>query len=156
MLVSIAFILPNSDMETLSVTKTIEINADAARVWDALTNPELIKQYLFGTETLTDWQVGSEIISQGSWEGKPYRDKGEIVKASPKQTLQYTYWSGFSGLEDKKENYSLVTYNLQEKDGATVLLFTQEGFANEQARNHSDKSWDMVLNKMKELVEGRP
>jgi uncharacterized protein YndB with AHSA1/START domain len=142
--------------KNLCVTKTIEINAEVAKVWDALTKPELIKRYLFGTETITDWQVGSEIIFQGTWEGKPYRDKGEIVKVSPKETLQYTYWSGFSGLEDKKENYSLLTYNLQEKDGATVLSFTQEGFANEQARNHSDKSWDMVLDKMKGLLEGRP
>jgi len=39
--------------------KSITINAPAAKVWDALINPELIKQYLFGTEAISDWEVGS-------------------------------------------------------------------------------------------------
>ncbi len=30
--------------------------------------------------------------------------------------LSYSYWSGFSGLEDKPENYSLVTYTLESSD----------------------------------------
>jgi uncharacterized protein YndB with AHSA1/START domain len=38
----------------LEVSKSIIVNADVAKVWDALTNPEIIKEYLFGTETITD------------------------------------------------------------------------------------------------------
>lgn len=51
----------------LTITLSIEISADKAKVWDALTNPEKIKIYLFGTETLTDWKTGSEIIFQGEY-----------------------------------------------------------------------------------------
>lgn len=53
----------------LTVKTSIEINADKAKVWDALTNPEKIKVYLFGTETLTDWKTGSEIIFQDEYQG---------------------------------------------------------------------------------------
>ena len=53
---------------------TITINASTSKVWDALTKPELIKQYLFGTEVATDWQVGSPIRYRGVWEGKTYED----------------------------------------------------------------------------------
>ena len=35
---------------TIVAKATITINAPAARVWDALTQPELIKRYLFGTQ----------------------------------------------------------------------------------------------------------
>jgi uncharacterized protein YndB with AHSA1/START domain len=38
----------------------VQINAPAS-VWEALVNPELIKQYLFDTEVTTDWNVGGPI-----------------------------------------------------------------------------------------------
>jgi uncharacterized protein YndB with AHSA1/START domain len=41
--------------KNLTVTATIEINADTNKVWDALINPEKIKVYLFGTETISEW-----------------------------------------------------------------------------------------------------
>ena len=46
------------------------INAPVSKVWDALTKPDLIKQYLFGTEVITDWKVGSPITYKGVWQGK--------------------------------------------------------------------------------------
>ena len=136
----------------LITSKTINLNVGAFKVWDALTNPEMIKQYLFGTEVITDWKIGSEIIFQGNWEGKEYRDKGKIEKFEIEKLFQYTYWSGFSGLEDKEENYSLVTFELS-GDTETTLTVSQKGFANEAAQEHSDRNWAMVLQKIKELVE---
>ncbi|MBX3257916.1 MAG: hypothetical protein KF862_27545 [Chitinophagaceae bacterium] len=44
----------------LTTKNSVEINADRAKVWDALINPEKIKMYLFGTKTVTDWKKGSE------------------------------------------------------------------------------------------------
>src|SRR5580698_757285 len=99
----------------LQVSESVIVNVGASRMWDVLTNPEIIKEYLFGTETITDWKVGSEIIFQGVYgENKEYsyRDRGVIREFVPHQLISYTYWSGFSGLEDKPENYSLVTYTL--------------------------------------------
>ena len=58
----------------------IEINASKENVWHALTDPEMIKQYLFGTTVTTDWKVGSPITYQGEWEGKKYEDKGKILE----------------------------------------------------------------------------
>jgi hypothetical protein len=45
----------------LVVKKEIENNADVSKVWNALINPELIKQYLFGTEAVSEWKIGSPI-----------------------------------------------------------------------------------------------
>jgi len=140
-------------IKKLKVKKTIEINADTSQVWDALTNPKKIKQYLFGTETISDWKVGSTIIFQGEYQGQKYKDKGKILDIKEGQLLQYAYWSGFSGLEDKEENYSKVTYKLNRKEPYTILTLTQEGFASEQAREHSENNWGMVLDKIKEIIE---
>lgn len=140
----------NKDLET---RKTIKINADSSKVWNALTNPKMIKKYLFGTKVITSWKVGSEIIFQGNWEGKKFRDKGIIAKLESEKLFQYTYWSVFSGLEDKEENYSLVTFELSSDEKITKLTVSQKGFADKTSQENSDKGWSIVLQKIKKLVE---
>ena len=139
--------------KALTVEKSLHVAAPPDEVWEAITTPALIKKYFFGTEVITDWQVDHGIVFQGSFEGKSYRDKGKILRFEPEELLQYTYWSGFSGLEDSEENYSLVTYKLSAEDGGTRVELTQRGFANEAAREHGENGWEMVLKGMKELVE---
>ena len=139
--------------KNLTVTATIDINADPVKVWDALINPEKIKVYLFGTETISEWKVGCSIFFQGEFQGHKYQDKGTIKDIKPDKLIQYDYWSGFSGLEDKPENYSLVTYKLKHAKNKTTLILTQTGFENEQAHQHSLKAWTQVLEKIKELTE---
>jgi uncharacterized protein YndB with AHSA1/START domain len=74
----------------------ISIHAPVAKVWEALTKPELIKQYLFGTEVTTDWQVGCPITYKGEWKGKAYKDKGEVLQIEPEKLLVSTFWSSLS------------------------------------------------------------
>lgn len=57
--------------------KTI-INAPISKVWDALTMPEIVKEYFFGSNQETDWKVGSPIIWTGEYEGTIYVDKGIV------------------------------------------------------------------------------
>lgn len=141
----------------LIVSESIDINASPAMVWDALTNPEIIKKYLFGTETITDWKVGSEIIFQGKYgenNEHSYRDKGIIIQNIPGELLSYSYWSGFSGLEDKPENYSLVTYNLKsEDDQETTFTWTQKGYATEEGYQHSLGGMKEFLKQIKRVIE---
>ena len=74
-------------MENLNLKASIEINASHSKVWKALTTPELIKKYLFGTETITDWKIGSPIIFKGEWEGRKYEDKGIILDIKKEKLL---------------------------------------------------------------------
>ena len=104
----------------LSVSESVIINADVKKVWDALTNPVKIKDYLYGTETVTDWKIGSSIVFQGEYEGHKYKDHGVIVENKLHEVLSYSYWSGFTGLEDKPENYSNITYTLNVIDANTT------------------------------------
>lgn len=138
----------------LEVSESIEINAGPSKVWESLTNPEIIKEYLFGTNTKTDWKKGSEIIFEGEYQGKKYRDKGVIKEILPEKNLTYTYWSGFSGLEDKPENYSLITYTV-EKNGAGKTRFTwkQKGFGDENGYEHSKNGMKGLLEQIKKISE---
>lgn len=141
----------------LIVSESININAAPSKVWEALTNPEIIKKYLFGTETITDWKVGSEIIFQGAYgdnKEHTYRDKGVIMQNVLNQLLSYSYWSGFSGLEDKPENYSLVTYSLKsDDDKKTTFTWTQKGYATEEGYQHSLSGMKEFLEQIKQIIE---
>ena len=137
----------------LILRKTISIKAPASKVWEALTTPEWIKKYLFGTQTISDWKVGSPIIFTGTWEGKEYQDKGTILKFEMEKVFQYNYWSSFSSLPDLPENYAVLTFELSPHGNTTELLLTQDNIANETALEHSSKNWDGVLGGMKELLE---
>ena len=139
--------------ETFTAIAQITIRAGAARVWDALINPKLIKQYLFGTEVRSDWKVGSSITYSGVWEGKGYEDKGRILQLVPNKLLKATYWSSLSGKPDTPENYNTVTYELSQKEGETTLTITQDNNPSKESADHSAENWKRVLATMKDLLE---
>jgi uncharacterized protein YndB with AHSA1/START domain len=133
---------------------SITIDAPIEEVWNAVTTPEMIKQWFFGVETETDWKVGSPLIHRGEWQGKPYEDKGVIVRIEPPRELVHTHWSGLSGKPDAPENYEEVTWALSERDGATELTITERNLPSEEAKAVSEQSWQTVLSSMKALLQG--
>jgi uncharacterized protein YndB with AHSA1/START domain len=136
-----------------TATASIEIHADIEHVWAALVDPEMISKYLFGTKTTTSWEPGTPITFSGEWEGKKYEDKGVIKAFDEYRRLQYTYWSSMSGIEDRPENYYLVTFDLAVKNGATILTVTQDNVKDEATRAHSESNWLQVLGTIKQLLE---
>ena len=134
-------------------SKTVVVKASVSKVWEALTKPELIKKYFFGTEASTDWKKGSPIFFRGEWEGKPYEDKGTILDIIPEKMVKYSYWSSFAGTPDIPENYANITYELSANDGVTTLTITQDGLDSEERKTHSESNWSMVLDNLKKLIE---
>ena len=132
---------------------SITIDAPAFAVWEALTNPKLIREYFFGTDTSSDWNVGSPITFSGEWEGKSYQDKGTILAKKVNKLLRYSHWSSISGIEDKPENYVTVTYELTEKNSKTALTVTQDNIPDKKTKDHSEANWKKVLANMKDLLE---
>ena len=138
---------------TLIAKATVTINAPASKVWKALMDPELIKQYLFGADVISDWKVGSSIIYKGNYQGKAYEDKGTVLKAEPEKLLLITHWSPLSGTTDSPENYHKVSYELATEKDSTQLTITQDNnsSAEEQAQNAG--FWQTVLEEIKKLLE---
>ena len=85
--------------------------------------------------------------------GKRFEDKGEIVKFEPKERLQFTHFSPFSGQPDIPENYHTVTFELAPRGDGTELVITQTNAANQEERNHSEANWARVLNSIKHAAE---
>lgn len=132
---------------------SVTINATRAKVWDALVNPEAIHQYMFGTNVTSDWREGSPITWKGEWQGKAYEDKGVILRIKPEQTLQYSHFSPLSGLPDKPESYHTVTLELAGDGNQTRVSLNQDNNPTEEAREHSERNWEMMLRGLKKFVE---
>ncbi len=132
----------------------VNINTESHKVWEALTDPKMVKQYLFGTDmTVSSWQVGGQIRYKGEWEGKPYEDKGEILELDPGKKLVTSYWSGASGKPDVPENYQQVSYEIIPHQEYTRVVITQTTHDSQESADHSANNWKTVLETMKKLLE---
>ena len=105
---------------------SISINASNEKVWKALVDPKAIKQYMFGTNVVSDWQEGSSIVWKGEWQGKSYEDKGKILQIKPGRTIQYSHFSPLAGQPDRPENYHTVTIDLSGNGNQTDVTLTQD------------------------------
>ncbi len=128
------------------------IKAPIDKVWNALINPDIVKQYFFGSNQETDWNVGSPILWTGEYEGTTYIDKGSVLEFLPNKKLSYSYLSSWSGLEDKPENYLLVSYEVKPTDNGIELTITQSNYDEEKAK-HSAENWAVVIDGLKKIVE---
>jgi len=137
---------------TLTIKKERQINADTQKVWTVLTNSEYIEKWL-GVKTQSKWTPKSDITFSFTWDGKEHIDKGVIIQFEKEKVFSYSYWSVFSGLPDKPENYSKITFELEKTEKRTTLKLSHSDFATEKMYQHSDKNWEETMNEIKKIAE---
>ena len=133
-----------------------EVSIDAAPdvVWRALTDPESIKQYMFGADVETTWQVGAPITWSGTMGDTPYRAKGTVEEFEPPQRLVVTHFSPAPGKQDVPENYQRIQYDLDGDGEVTTLTLHQTGNDSEEAAQESSGNWQQMLEGLKKVAEG--
>lgn len=143
------------------IENIIDINAPAISVWDALVNPEKTKQYMYGCAAESIWEVGSELLWRGSYEGQDTIFViGHVIAYDPPHKLVYTTFDPNSPIDDIPENYLTVTYLLEEGNGKTTLTVTQGDYAKvadgerryNESLNHGE-GWNPILKEIKRIVE---
>ena len=134
----------------------IDIRSDQSAVWDALINPEITQQYMFGCIPVTDWEVGNSLIWRGLADGVDYVI-GEVVAFEPETFLSTTTYNPHMGHEDIPENYLTGEYHLSHSEGVTSLHIVQGDFAKvedgEKRFEEAKGAWDFALQKLKGLLE---
>ncbi len=138
----------------LKASSSILIEAAASAIWETITQPEKIKLFLYGTDTETDWKVGSPIKFTGNYNGTEYHDKGNVLENETNKLLKYNYWSSMSGTEDKLENYFIVSYMLEKEDENSIrFTWLQTNMASEKSVEHTEKGLPMMLAEIKRISE---
>jgi uncharacterized protein YndB with AHSA1/START domain len=132
---------------------TVRINAPSDIVWNALVDPDAIRQYMFGTHVDSDWEEGSAISWKGEWQGRPYEDRGVVLRVKPRRKIQYSHFSPSSGLPDRPENYHTVTIELATSGKHTDVLLAQDNNESDEARESSQRNWETMLDSLKKYVE---
>jgi uncharacterized protein YndB with AHSA1/START domain len=132
---------------------TTTINAPCAAVWHALTDPESVQRYMFGARLITSWAEGTPIYWSGEFNGQAYEDKGIVLDFDPPRCLEFSHYSPRSGLPDVPTSYHTVTIKLEEHGDQTHLSLKQDNNPSEEAREHAQKNWQMMLKGLKEFVE---
>lgn len=105
---------------------TIIINASKQKVWDAVTKPELVKLWQYGSDLQTNWQIGSTIRFTTAWGDKIFEQWGKVLDVEPLVFLKYSLFAPRPDLEDKPENYFVISYILTEIDDKIKLDILQE------------------------------
>lgn len=139
----------------LIVTRSILLHADTARVWKILTDPDMVRQYMYNCEVCTDWREGSEITWAGNDQDREIRYKGQIIEVVPGRKFSYTTFDMHSGAENHPSSYIHVSYVLIPRNGLTELLVTLSNFGGDDTRaEQAAASFDFeVLPKLKSLTE---
>ena len=118
--------------ETFTARVSLIINAPRAKVWDALIDPQKIKQYILASDVVSEWREGSSIVWKSEFNGKPFR---------PSQVI-------------RTADYHRVTIELSGEGAQTHLSLIEHGNATERELAHSQGGWQLALGNMKALLEG--
>jgi len=130
-----------------------EISASPQQVWDAMTDPEAISTFMFGSKVETDWEEGSPITWSGEYDGRPFQDKGEILEVVENQRLRMTHFSPLSGEDDVPENHHTLDYRLEDRGASTRLTLDQDGNDSAAQAEQFAGNWQMMLDQLKKYVE---
>jgi uncharacterized protein YndB with AHSA1/START domain len=135
---------------------TVTILAPAKKVWQALTIPALVKQWQYGSDLLTTWEVGTPVVFRNEWNGQVFEQKGTVIEFAPESRVKYSLFVPRPDLQDIPEHHFFMIYELTESGGTTVLLVRQEDPRPSPADESpgGDEGPD-VLSLLKRLVESQ-
>jgi uncharacterized protein YndB with AHSA1/START domain len=128
----------------------IYIKTTPERLWEAITNPELRRQYNFGVGVESDWTPGSSYTSTHPNSGTPLAD-GQNLEVDPPRRLVQSFNALWS--EDvKSEGESRVTWEIQQVEDSCRLTVTHDQLR-EGANDELYGGWPMILSGLKTLLE---
>ncbi|MEW2140933.1 SRPBCC domain-containing protein [Streptomyces sp. NPDC005409] len=152
-------------MSDSAITYTVYIQADPARVWQALTEPAFTRRY-WGLSFETDWAVGSVMdwVERGARTSDPEQ---VVLDCVPDRLLSYTWhtfspqWAAAAGIGEElraelaKERRTKVTYEIEPVgDTLARLTILHEGFEpGGTLIGMCARAWPMLASSLKTLLE---
>jgi uncharacterized protein YndB with AHSA1/START domain len=133
--------------ERPSLALVRKLDAAPAKVWSALTEPEMLKRWMAPDAAFRipvaeiDLRVGGRYrIVMVSPDGEEHDVRGVYREVVPNRKLVHTWaW------KSTPERESLVTMELRAAGKGTELRLTHEQFADEEARDKHQHGWTGCL-----------
>lgn len=137
---------------SINISK-ITINATIQKVWDTLTTPELVKLWQYGSVLETTWEVGTSIKFVTEWEGKIFEQWRKVVEIQQNELIKYNLFAPRPDLEDKPENYFMMSHVLTDDNGKTNLEIIQEDNRPNSVQEEEQGEGNPILKSLKEISE---
>ena len=137
-------------MQPTAYTYVTYINTTPEKLWNALTDPELTRQYWFNHRNASNWKEGS------TWEHQNYDDPsdvhvvGTVLESKPPRRLVLS-WSTPAN-KGVPEKTSRATFEIEPMMEAVKLSVFHEDLDPEMGAMVSG-GWPMVLASLKSLLE---
>jgi len=132
-----------------SVTLVRRIKAPTARVWAAITQPDLMMQW-WGPDAGPTLSVVADVRPGGRFSvafrllnGEEHNPTGIYREVVPEKKLVFTW-----DLPGAPEPESLVTFLIEPMDGGTELTLIHERLPDEAARKSHEDGWSGLLDKL--------
>jgi uncharacterized protein YndB with AHSA1/START domain len=154
--------------ENILLTQTRIIRAPRAKVYEAWTNPSIMKQW-FGNAAMVCTAATLDVRTGGSYRIEAVRTDapaiagmsaedpcagrnfsaavGTYTKVVPNELLQFTWTPAWN-----PEEQSLVTVTLKEAPGGTEITVLHEKFANEASRDAHNSGWSYALGSIDRIL----
>ena len=127
------------------------IRTTEAKLWDALTKPEFIREYWFGFKADSTWKKGASwaLVSP---DGNTM-DAGEILEVDPPKKLVIK-WQHQSRPELREEGFSRATFEISAQGDTVKLSVTHEiDKTPSQLIDAVSGGWPAILSSLKSLLE---
>src|ERR1700693_6577425 len=147
------FVNKHTKAKTLIAKSSIQINNTIDEAWKALVNPEIVEKYMLGSQQLSDWEKGSNIIWKKDFNRRKFVDKGEILEITPQKSLKYTHYSPASGKPDAPENYQTISVTLQENAEGTTIELSSDNNASEKEKEMTEQIWAYYFQGLKIMMD---
>ena len=137
---------------SLSIVRKLDVAP--GKVWRAITEPEMLKQWMAPGDEFkipvaeAELRVGGRYhIVMNAPDGQVHDVSGVYREIVPNKKLVYTWaW------KSTPERESLVTIELRPSGGGTEFTLKHERFADEPTRDHHNQGWEGCLARLEKLV----
>ena len=128
------------------------INAPAATVWDAITDPAQVAQFFFGLRLEADYEVGGRMRSF-SPDGTAQWGDNEVLEYDPPRRLAHT-WRSLYDPTMAAEPESRVTWEIEPAtEGLTKLTLVHDRLEASPTTAASVVGWSWLLSNLKTIIE---
>jgi uncharacterized protein YndB with AHSA1/START domain len=132
---------------------TLYIAATAEKVWNALLDGEMTRQY-WGHENVSDWKPGSPWQHVADDGKRTVRLVGEVVEIDPPRRLVLTWVDPVDAAE--KTKHTRVSFDIEPVADMVRLTVTHDELSDDMFRKIAN-GWPRVLSSMKSFLEtGKP
>lgn len=124
----------------------IYIHSTPEKIWQALIDPEMTKEFWGRHRNLSDWKAGSEWRHQNYDDAADVAVAGRVVESDRPRRLVLT-WA-----RPNDADVSRVTFEIDEFMGSARLTVTHTDLTPEALRGIS-AGWPAILSSLKSLLE---